>query len=200
MPSVPSPPTIVPTRSGPGESSAGPPSWTISPSAVTISRPSTWFTVTPYLSVCGPPALVADVAADRAGALAGRIGGVVKAGAGQVLVERGVDDARLDDGVAVAEIDLENLPHPREDDHHAAADRQAAAGQARARAARHERHAVLVAQLHDRGDFGRRLRKDGHVRAVLFDDERVALVRRPGRNGRPARDRGRAGGATRQTD
>src|SRR5438445_682222 len=31
----------------------------ISPSGRTTSRPSTWFTVTPYLSVCGPPELFA---------------------------------------------------------------------------------------------------------------------------------------------
>ena len=96
------------------------------------------------------------VAADRAGALAGWIGGVVIAGAGQMLVERGVHDAGLDDGIAVAEIDFENLLHPREHDHHAAADRHAAAGQARAGPARHERHGVLVAQPHDGGDFGGR--------------------------------------------
>ena len=36
--------------------------------------------------------------------------------------------------------------------------------------------AALVAQLHDGRNFRRRLRKHGHVRAVLLDDKRVALV------------------------
>ena len=36
-----------------------PPSHTISPSGRTTSRPSTWLTVTPYFSVCGPPELLA---------------------------------------------------------------------------------------------------------------------------------------------
>ena len=40
----------------------------------------------------------------------------------------------------------------------------------------HERHAVLIAELDDGSDFGGRLRKHGDARAVLFDDERVALV------------------------
>ena len=49
------------------------------------------------------------VAADRAGPLARRIGCVVIAGPCEVLVEPDVHDARLDDGVAVAEVDLQNL-------------------------------------------------------------------------------------------
>ena len=55
-----------------------------------------------------PAGVGADVAADRAGALAGGVGGVVVAGAGEVAIERGVDDAGLDDRVAVAEIDFED--------------------------------------------------------------------------------------------
>ena len=51
------------------------------PSGMTSSTPRMWLTVTPYLSVCGPPELVADVAADRAGPLARRVGRVVKPGA-----------------------------------------------------------------------------------------------------------------------
>ena len=102
-----------------------------------------------------PAGVGRHVAADRAGPLARRIGGVVIAGALEGVGEPDVDHARLDDGVAVAEVDLEDLLHPREHDHHAAADRQAAAGQARARPARQERHVVLVADLHDRGHVAR---------------------------------------------
>ncbi len=60
MASVPSLPTSVPIRSSPAGSAAGP-SWTIEPSPKTASSPRTWFRVTPYLSVCGPPALVATL-------------------------------------------------------------------------------------------------------------------------------------------
>ena len=62
------------------------------------------------------------VAADRAGALARRIGGEMVAGAGQGLGEPQVGHARLDHGHAVAQVDLEDFVHPREHDHHAAAD------------------------------------------------------------------------------
>ena len=116
------------------------------------------------------------VAADRAGALARRVGRVVKAGAGQPLVEGRVDHAWLDDGVSVAEIDFPDFAHPGEHDHHAAAHRQPAAGEAGARTTRDERHAALVAKLHHRGDFGSRVGKHRHARAVLLDDESVALV------------------------
>ena len=94
-----------------------------------------------------PAGVRGDVAADRAGPLARRIGSVVIAGPLELLREVHVDQARLDDGVAIAEIDLENPLHPRERDHHAAADGQAPAGQARAGTARHERDVELVARL-----------------------------------------------------
>ena len=87
-----------------------------------------------------------------------------------------VDDARLDDGVAIAEVDFVDCLHPREDEDHAAADRGAAAGEARAGTARHEGHARGDAELHDAGDLLGRSRKDGHLRRVLFEHERVALV------------------------
>ncbi len=58
--SVPSLPTSTPIRSNPAGFSTGP-SRRIEPSPSTASRPSTWFTVTPYFRVCGPPALVATL-------------------------------------------------------------------------------------------------------------------------------------------
>ena len=87
-----------------------------------------------------------------------------------------VDHARLYDRIAIAQVDLDDLLHAREHDHYAAADRQASAGQARAGTARQKRHAVLVAQPHDRLHMDRATRENRHVRAVLFDDEAVALV------------------------
>ena len=58
------------------------------------------------------------VAADGAGGLAGRVGGEVIARAGQRLGELQVDRAGLDDGHAIAEVDVEDFVHPRkqEDD------------------------------------------------------------------------------------
>ncbi len=55
MPRVPSEPMNAPSRSYPGGSAALPPSRTVSPSGVTITRPSTWLTVKPYFRQCAPP-------------------------------------------------------------------------------------------------------------------------------------------------
>ena len=52
---VPSDPTSTPSRSRPGLSRAGPPSWIISPSGRTASTPATWWTVKPYFRQCAPP-------------------------------------------------------------------------------------------------------------------------------------------------
>src|SRR5439155_24157101 len=86
---------------------------------------------------------------------------------------------RLDDGIAVAEVDFVDLAHARQRDHDAAADRQATAGEAGTGAARHERQVQLVAELDDRGDlFGRGRENDGvgpgpldRVAVALVDDE-----------------------------
>ena len=109
------------------------------------------------------------VAADGAGPLAAtgreRSGSRCLSGA---LRQMHVDHARLDDGVAVAEVDFEDPLHPRQRDHHAAADRQAAAGQAGARPARHERHVVFVAQLDDRDDLLGRCRERRRRPGMFF--------------------------------
>ena len=138
------------------------------------------------------------VAADRAGPLARRIGGIVIAGALQRIGEPEVDHARLDDGVAVAEVDLQDPLHPREHDHHAAAHRQAAAGQARARPARQKGHLVAVAQPHDRGHVGR---SSGETRPRPGSSSRSRSRRTrrpPGRSAQPARSRRRQRRAARR--
>ena len=55
IPSVPSEPTNAPSRSGPGDSRAKPPSRTTSPSGSTATRPVTWLVVKPYFRQCAPP-------------------------------------------------------------------------------------------------------------------------------------------------
>ena len=83
-----------------------------------------------------------DVAAQRAGLLAGRVWGVVKSEAAGVGAEVGVDHARLDHGATVARVHLKDAVHTRGGDHHPAAACDGAAAEPRARAARHHRHAV----------------------------------------------------------
>ncbi len=79
---------------------------TISPSGSTTSRPRTWLVVTPYLSVCGPPELVGDVAADRTCRLAGSGPARRKGRLGDGLRDIQVDDAGLDDGAADFRVDF----------------------------------------------------------------------------------------------
>ena len=117
-----------------------------------------------------------DVAADRTRPLRTRVGGVVVAVRLQRVRQPDVDDARLDDGVAVADVHFQNLPQPGRGDHYPAADRHAAAGQRRARAAGHERHVELDAGFDHRDDLLGRFGKDNDVGRVLLDGEPVALV------------------------
>src|SRR5205823_10163208 len=69
-----------------------------------------------------PAGVGRDVAADGAGALAGGVRGEVPAVRLQVVGQPEVDDARLDDGVAVAVVHLQDALHARQADHDAAAD------------------------------------------------------------------------------
>ena len=86
------------------------------------------------------------VAADGAGALARRVGGIVIARAGQRLGEPQVGHAGLDHCHAIARVDLEDPIHPRQHDHHGAAGGQTAAGQTGSRPAGDHRRAVALAQ------------------------------------------------------
>src|SRR5438046_1945580 len=110
-----------------------------------------------------------DVAADRAGALARRIGSIVIAGAFEGGGEPNVDDAGLNDGVTIAEIDLQNPLHPRQNDHHTATDGQAAASEARASATGQEGHARGVADFYDIGDVLGVAREYDDIGAVFLD-------------------------------
>ena len=87
-----------------------------------------------------------------------------------------VDEPGLDDRVAIADADFEDPLHPRQADHHAAANGQRAAGQARAGPPRHERNVMPIADLHDLDDVLGRGREDDHVGNALLDDVAVALV------------------------
>ncbi len=87
----------------------------------------------------------AQVPADRADLVAGRIRRVEQADLGDGGLERGVDDAGLDDRDEVVAIDLDDPVHRREGDGQRALDPGRAARQAGAGAARDDRDAQLGA-------------------------------------------------------
>ena len=116
-----------------------------------------------------------DVAAQGAGVLAGRVGGVVKAVAMGVGAEVGVDDAGFHDRAAVAGIDFEDAVHAGGGDHHAAAARNGPAAEPGPRAARHDWHAVLQRRLDDHLHLGRAVGEHHGVRQGAVD-RAVVLV------------------------
>ena len=117
---------------------ASPPRSRISPSRVTRRTPRRLLVVTPYLRQCAPPEFIADVAADRAGELRGRIGRVEEAVGADRLGNREIGDAGLDPRIAVGEVDLEDAAHLGQADDDRVFLRDGAAGERRAGAARHD--------------------------------------------------------------
>ena len=104
--------------------------------------------------------VLGHVAADRAHLLARRIRRVEVPVGGHRLRHLEIRHAGLDDDPLGVEIDLEHPVHARERDHDPLGDRQRAAGEAGAGAARDERDAVCRTGAHDRLHLVRRLRED----------------------------------------
>ena len=148
--SVPSEPTSRPSRSGPGVSASAPPS--VHELAVGQHRFDAEHVMhgEAVLQAVRAAGVLGDVAADRADLLARRIGRVVVAERRDLPGDLEVGDARLDRHALVRDVDVEHAVQPRQRDDEAARDRQRAAGQAGAVAARDERHARARAQPHDR--------------------------------------------------
>ena len=100
--------------------------------------------VTPDARQCGPPALVADVAADRARLLRRRVGRVVQPEVRDRPREVEVEHARLDPREALVGVDLEDAVHLRGHDDDRVVDRRRAAREAGAAPPRHERPVVAA--------------------------------------------------------
>ena len=88
-----------------------------------------------------------DVAADGAGDLRGRVGGVIQVEGRGGLGDRQVAHAGLHAGEAAFAVDLENLVEARHHQQDALLQRQCAAGQTGTGAARHHRYATGMAEL-----------------------------------------------------
>jgi hypothetical protein len=127
------------------------------------------------LEAVGAARVLGDVAADRADDLARRVRRVEvrgRHGGGH----RRVGHAGLDAHPPVVEVDLEDPLHPREHEQHAVLDRQRAAGEPGAGAARDERHLGPRARAHHVADLlgGAREHRRGGDRVVL--QQAVGLV------------------------
>ncbi len=125
-----------------------------------------------------------DIAADGAGDLRRRIGRVIEAGLGDRLRHREIGDAGLDHGDAIVEIDLADAVELGEPEQHAIAERQRAAGQRRAGAARHNLDAFAMAIAEHGGDLRGGLRQHHNHRQLAIGGEPIALVRPHGLFGR----------------
>ncbi|MCY1299468.1 hypothetical protein D9M70_489960 [compost metagenome] len=116
------------------------------------------------------------VAADRTGDLRGRVGGVVQAVGRRRLGDGQVAHARLDAGKAAGGVHLDDPVEARHHQQDAFLQRQGAAGQAGAGAARHHRHLAGMAQPEQRLDLLDALGQHHQQRHGAVGGEAVALV------------------------
>ena len=118
-----------------------------------------------------------DVAADGAGFPTGRVGGEVKtvrlSGAGEFVI----DDAGLDDGALIFDVELENAIHTREDEHHAAGAGERAAGKPRAGASADDGDVILCGELCDARNVVGGIGENDEVWTAFFDGA-VVLIKK----------------------
>jgi hypothetical protein len=110
-----------------------------------------------------------DVAADGAGFLAGGIGGEIEAGVFDGASDIEIDDAGLDDGAPIIEIEGEDFVHAPESEHDSTRAGQRAAGEAGARAATDDGKIVKGGEFDDFGDFAGGFRKNDEAGAAFLD-------------------------------
>ena len=123
-----------------------------------------------------PAGIHADIAADRAGELRGRVGRVEEAIGRDGAGDGEIGDAGLHLGDAVRVVDLEDAVHLGNADHHRVLLRDGASGERGSGAARHDRHALLAAIAQHGGDLlGGRGQHDRERHAAI-GGQRVGLV------------------------
>ena len=118
-----------------------------------------------------------DIAADRAGDLRRRVGRVVESGMRDRLADGEIGDAGLGHHHAVVEIDLADALEFAEAQQHAVGERQRAAGQRGAGAARHHLDALLEAIFQDLRDLFGGVRQHHDHRRLAIGHQAVGLVR-----------------------
>ena len=124
-----------------------------------------------------PAGIFRDIAADRAGNLAGRIGRVVKALVGNGLGDGEIGDTRLHHGAAIVVIHAQDAVEARHAQHDAIGQRQRPARKRRARTARHHLHAVGMAPGQHLAHLFGRARQHHGQRALPVHHQPIAAIR-----------------------
>ena len=119
--------------------------------------------------------ILRDVAADRTGDLAGRIGRVIQAVWRGRFRDRRVAHARLYARHARERIDVQDALHLRHHQQQALCVGQGAAGEAGPGAAEHDRHAAFVADAQDFADLVFRFRQGYEQRHALIGGHAIAF-------------------------
>jgi hypothetical protein len=117
-----------------------------------------------------------DVAADHAGELARRIRCVEESTLLHCLGDADIGDPGLHHRAAIGIVDIEDLVHPHEPDHHGVRHRQRPAGQAGARPARHHAHPLAMAQRQHRRHLIGGLRQHDGKRGLAIGGQTVGFV------------------------
>ena len=117
-----------------------------------------------------------DIAADRAGDLRRRIGRVIESGMRDGLADREVGHPGLGHHHAIVEIDLADALEFAQPQQHAIGQRQRAAGQRGAGAARHHLDALLEAVFQDLRHLFGGVRQHHHHRRLAIGHQPVGLV------------------------
>jgi hypothetical protein len=121
--------------------------------------------------------ILSDVPANRAGALARRIGSEKISVSFHCAGDLEIYHARLHHCAFVLEVDFEDGIHAREGNHNAALPRDRPSRQPRAGPASYEGHVELVRDLHDSGHVFGVAGKHHNIRPMLIDST-VVLVER----------------------
>ena len=120
--------------------------------------------------------VLADIAADRAGDLRGGIGRIIEARIFDGFRDGEILHAGLHARAAILEIHLQYAVELGHAEQNAVLERQRAAGERGAGAARHQLHIHLLRQRHDRAHLRHRLRQSDDERQRAIHDERVAFI------------------------
>ncbi|MHC2750920.1 hypothetical protein ACVIWV_006374 [Bradyrhizobium diazoefficiens] len=120
--------------------------------------------------------ILRDIAADRAGDLRGRIGRVIEAGMRDRLADGQIGDTGLGDDDAVVEIDLADALELAEPEQHAVFERQRAAGQRGAGAARHHLDALPGTIFQDERDLLGRIGQHHDHRRLAIGGQPVGFI------------------------